>query len=317
MGDIYGIGPEIILKALAKIYPKEDVVFHIVGNLKTLKYYIDLLKIELPIVDENKRNNPPQIAFIDVPLDLKEPYVVGKISQTAGKASALFLSEAIKRIKKCENCGLVTAPISKEAFWRANISFPGHTEFLSNAFKVDNQFAMMLVSGEFRVGFVTTHHPLKEIPSILSVDLIIEKCLVVQNDLRKRFNVKNPSIAITALNPHGGENGQLGKEEQEIIIPAIQKLEKNDVLVEGPFPSDTLFVKGNLEAFDAFLALYHDQGMIPIKMYSFGKAVNYTAGLPIVRTSPGHGTAFDIAGKGIADESSMVEAIELAISLVN
>ena len=246
----------------------------------------------------------------------RKGFSLGTISRIAGEKSAAFIKEAVSLLKGRENAALVTAPISKEAFWQAGNLFPGQTEFISSLVGVKKS-AMMLIADDFRVAFTTTHHPLKKVPGLLSADLIIEKCQVIRDDLRRRFKIRKPRLAVAALNQHGGENGKLGTEEKNVIIPAILALKEKWFSVEGPYPSDTLFTKSRINEFDAFVALYHDQGMIPIKMHSFGGAVNYTAGLPIIRTSPDHGTAFDIAGKGIAEASSMVEAINLALKLAN
>lgn len=315
MGDINGIGPEVVVKAISRLYPAKDVIFTIIGDPLVFEHYIKLLKVPFPVFDEVVKNDPEKVYFIPDQSGPKGSFSPGKISRAAGVKTTAFIREAINRIKNNKQAALVTAPISKEAFWRAGNLFPGQTEFISHALGI-KRFVMLLVSGDFRVGFVTTHEPLKKVPGLLKVDLIVEKCLVVRDDLRRRFKIRKPRIAIAGLNPHGGENGKLGDEEKRVIIPAVRKLQEKGVLIDGPFPSDTMFIDSKIRFYDAFLALYHDQGMIPIKMHSFGKAVNYTAGLPVIRTSPDHGTAFDIAGKGIADESSMVEAIELAVKLV-
>jgi 4-hydroxythreonine-4-phosphate dehydrogenase len=314
LGDINGIGPEVTLKSLFKTFPQEGVVFSIVGDRDVFNYYSELLKIDLPINNNPGADEPSKINFIPV-AENRKGFSVGTISRIAGEKSAAFIKEAVSLMKDKNNTALVTAPISKEALWRAGNLFPGQTEFISSLVGVKKS-SMMLIAGNFRVAFTTTHHPLKDVPGLLNPDLIVEKCQVVREDLRRRFKIKKPKMAVAALNPHGGENGKLGTEEKNVIIPAIQHLQDKGFSVEGPFSSDTLFTKNRINDFDAFLALYHDQGMIPIKMHSFGGAVNYTAGLPIVRTSPDHGTAFDIAGKGIADASSMVEAINLALKLV-
>ncbi|HDL17774.1 MAG TPA: 4-hydroxythreonine-4-phosphate dehydrogenase PdxA, partial [Bacteroidetes bacterium] len=255
------------------------------------------------------------IIFIEKNIPKPNSFSPGKISQETGKNSVENLYKALSLAKKEGFAGIVTAPVSKEAMWLSGIPFPGQTELISDYFG-EKYFAMMLISGNFRVAFVTTHHPLKKIPGLLSQALVEEKCLVLQRELINRFQIRNPVIAIAALNPHSGENGKLGDEEIKILTPAVKNLQVSGLDIRGPFPSDTLFTPQKITRFDAFVALYHDQGMIPIKMHGFGKAVNMTAGLPVVRTSPDHGTAFDIAGKGIANESSMVEAIKLAIALV-
>ncbi len=316
MGDVHGIGPEVALKAIHKLFPEQRAVFVLFGVSSAFEYYTRLLQIDLPFVTEKPGKDPQKIYFVPVEEEDPGTLKIGTISRKAGAASVAFIREALLFIGKNRHRALVTAPVSKEAIWRAGHLFPGQTELLANYLQAE-RYAMMLVSGEFRVGFVTTHHPLQEVPSLITEEKIFEKVLAVRDDLRRRFKVRKPRIAVASLNPHGGESGMLGREEIEVIIPAVAELRERGVLVEGPFPSDTLFIPKKLNKYDAFMALYHDQGMIPIKMHGFSKAVNYTAGLPIVRTSPDHGTAFDIAGKGIADESSMVEAINLAIELVH
>ncbi|MCH7756308.1 4-hydroxythreonine-4-phosphate dehydrogenase PdxA, partial [candidate division KSB1 bacterium] len=174
---------------------------------------------------------------------------------------------------------------------------------------------MILLSDRFRVGLVTTHCALSEVAQLLTSERILRKLQIASQDLHTRFKVTNPRIAVAALNPHAGENGMFGHQEREIIIPAIAAAKKLGLDVSGPFPADTLFARVDKQKFDLYLAMYHDQGLIPLKMKAFGKGVNYTAGLPFIRTSPDHGTAFDIAGKGIADSSSMEEAIKLAVEL--
>ncbi len=316
IGDINGIGPEVTLKAVAQLLPLQMAVFVLIGIPAVIQYYLDLLHIRLPIVEAEPTADPDRVFLLPINLSATRAFVPGKVTRIAGKGSAVFLQTAIAQLKAMPNSGLVTAPISKEALWWAGYLFPGQTEFLANAFSV-TKYAMILLAGDFRVGFITTHHALRDVPSLLKRKLIEEKCLVIRDDLRRKFKIKKPCFAIAALNPHGGENGHLGSEEKDIIIPAVRKLQERGIFIEGPFPSDSLFTPRKLKTYDVFIALYHDQGMIPIKMQAFGKAVNYTAGLPTVRTSPDHGTAFDIAGTGVADASSMVEAIRLAAILVD
>ena len=313
MGDVNGIGPEIVIKALLQIKFSDDIRFYIIGDKDVFDYHLKLLKVQQHVLDP--KSERAEIKFLQNKLSDSNSFSPGKICKDAGKNSAENLYEALSLAKKEEFSGIVTAPVSKEAMWLSGIPFPGQTELISDYFCAKH-FAMMLLSGSFRVAFVTTHLPLKKIPGMLSQALVEEKCRVVQKELIDRFKIRKPVIAISALNPHGGENGKLGDEEMKIIIPAVKTLRSSGLDIRGPFPSDTLFTPPKIKKFDAFVALYHDQGMIPIKMHGFGKAVNMTAGLPVVRTSPDHGTAFDIAGKGIADESSMVEAIKLAIALV-
>ena len=238
----------------------------------------------------------------------------GEVSKSGGMIAGKALEMALKLALTGEAQAVVTAPISKEALNLAGYSYPGHTEFFAENTKVED-VVMILLSGGFRVGLVTTHCALSEVAQLLTSEKILRKLQIANQDLRTRFKIANPRIAVAALNPHAGENGMFGHEEQEIITPAIAAARKLGLDVSGPFPADTLFARIDKQKFDLYLAMYHDQGLIPLKMKTFGKGVNYTAGLPFIRTSPDHGTAFDIAGKGMADSSSMEEAIKLAVEL--
>ncbi|RIK76264.1 4-hydroxythreonine-4-phosphate dehydrogenase PdxA, partial [candidate division KSB1 bacterium] len=216
---------------------------------------------------------------------------------------------------------IVTGPIAKVALAAAGYNYPGQTEFIAER-QGAKHFAMMLIAGSFRVALVTTHLPLRNVAAAITQEKIIDKLRVLHRELRSRFNIPAPKIAVTGLNPHAGESGMLGKEEEEIIKPALAQAQREGIAASGPFSADALFGRyanrtGDEKlSFDAFLTMYHDQGLIPLKMAGFGRAVNYTAGLPIVRTSPDHGTAFDIAGKGIANPTSMIEAIQLAVDII-
>jgi len=208
----------------------------------------------------------------------------------------------------------IGTPASKEALHLAGYNFPGQTEMIA-LFTRSQQVAMMLVSNTMRVGLVTIHVPLKEVAGRITKEKLLEKIGIIDASLRRDFAVKRPSLAVLSLNPHAGEHGDIGKEELEIIEPAIEEARKNGMLIQGPFSSDAFFGTGAHKKYDAIVAMYHDQGLIPLKMSSFGKAVNFSAGLSIVRTSPDHGTAYDIAGKGVARLDSMLEAIKLAITI--
>jgi 4-hydroxythreonine-4-phosphate dehydrogenase len=298
MGDPSGIGPEVTFKAIS-----------------TLKNIDVLLIGSKTIFDEAKQrfkiDSMPKIVNC-VDLNQEEvPY--GKLSKKGGAASYKSILGALDLIKNDEIDAIVTAPINKAALNLAGIHYPGHTELLATLTQT-KRFAMMLASDNLRITLVTTHVPLKDVSSRLTITDILEKIELTQNFLIKFFHIKNPKIGICALNPHAGEEGVLGHEENDKIDPAILKAKKKGISVFGPYPSDTLFTRNS---FDAIIAMYHDQGLIPIKLRSFGKAVNITLGLPFVRTSPDHGTAFDIAGKGLADPSSMIEAIKMAERLVN
>jgi len=308
MGDFNGIGPEVALKALSDETFLEEASPVLVGSNQIVEYYEKLFGLRI---------SRTGVGIIECAPDEKLPIEPGKIAEKAGEMSARFLQCAIDYVKKDAGDAIVTAPISKEAFWMAGYrQFPGQTEFFATGFGA-KRFAMMLISGKFRVCFATTHYPIREVASQLTKQKIIDTAMVVVQALQTFFGVKNPKIAISALNPHGGEHGKLGDEEDRIILPAIRQISDKGVRVEGPFPADTLFTRIDEKDFDAYLAQYHDQGMIPIKMYGFGSAVNFTAGLPVPRTSPDHGTAFDIAGKGVASEKSMKEALQLAVQLAS
>jgi 4-hydroxythreonine-4-phosphate dehydrogenase len=210
---------------------------------------------------------------------------------------------------------MVTAPVSKEAMRLAGYNFPGQTEMialLSRSTKV----TMMLLSREMRIGLVTIHTPLRAVSDAVTKEKIVDKATIIVNSLKTNFRIKSPRLAILGLNPHAGENGMIGVEEQELIIPAINDLKQAGLDVFGPVSADGFFGTHAYKKFDAVLAMYHDQGLIPVKLGSFGSAVNFSAGLNLIRTSPGHGTAFDIAGKGKADSASMVEAIRYAVRFV-
>jgi len=308
MGDFNGIGPEVALKALSDETFLEEASPVLVGSNQIVEYYEKLFGLRI---------SRTRVGIIECAPDEKLPIEPGKIAEKAGEMSARFLQCAIDYVKKDAGDAIVTAPISKEAFWMAGYrQFPGQTEFFATGFGA-KRFAMMLISGKFRVCFATTHYPIREVASQLTKQKIVDSATAVVQALQTFFGVKNPKIAISALNPHGGEHGKLGDEEDRIILPAIGQMSDKGVRVEGPFPADTLFTRIDEKDFDAYLAQYHDQGMIPIKMYGFGSAVNFTAGLPVPRTSPDHGTAFDIAGKGVASEKSMKEALQLAVQLAS
>ena len=238
---------------------------------------------------------------------------MGKVSKTNGKIAYKSIIEAIKAAKEGLCKGIVTAPINKKALHLAGFKYPGHTEIFAENFSCRN-FAMMMVSPEMKIIFLTTHVPLSSLPSLLSKELVIEKVRLAEKCLKIYWNLQQPSFGILGFNPHAGDNGLFGGEEKEIIEPAVKELQEEGFNIEGPFPADSYW---NSQSKDCTIALYHDQGMIPFKMKNYGKGVNVTLGLPIPRTSPDHGTAFDIAGKGIANPNSMKKAIKIAIKMAN
>ncbi len=278
MGDPKGIGPEVIRKALKKRYG--NAKFVCIGDKVFLK--------GLPA------------AIIDIPY------------KTAGEGSLKFLDRGIDLIKEGVVDALVTAPLSKEAVSRYSKGFKGHTEYLADAFGV-KRFDMMFVTDNVRLSLLTRHVPLKEVPFMITTKAVLASIELMHESLSKQFNIKSPKIAVLGLNPHAGEHGLLGVEEERHIRPAIAMAKKQRIKASGPFSADTFFCFN--KAFDGVISMYHDQGLAPLKGLYFNNLVNFTAGLPFIRTSPVHGTGFDIAGKGIADPSSMIASIKLAIQL--
>jgi 4-hydroxythreonine-4-phosphate dehydrogenase len=317
IGDPNGIGAEIILKALSKKAIHEICRPIIIGPIEILRKLLDPLSLNLKLEEVNSARISSSENTIPV---LSSGFAKGfnwepgeeTISAGAVAGKALEAAADLAITKQVE--AVVTAPISKKVFYLAGYHYPGQTEFFAAKTQTD-EVVMVLLSENFRVGLVTTHCPLSEVSALLSGEAILRKIQIFSRDLQKRFGIARPRIAVAALNPHAGEDGLFGSEEKEIILPAVSSARALGLDVSGPFPADTLFVRIKQQNFDGYLAMYHDQGLIPLKMQSFGRAVNYTAGLPIIRTSPDHGTAFDIAGKGVADSGSMEEAIKLAVYL--
>jgi 4-hydroxythreonine-4-phosphate dehydrogenase len=239
---------------------------------------------------------------------------LGKTTEYGGEGSIKAIEAAIADMKAGKIDVLVTAPINKQNVQVASFNFPGHTEYLAKTF--DTKEVLMLMVGDLmRVGVVTGHMPLSEVSGSINEDLILRKLRILNSSLIKDFGIRKPRIAVFGLNPHAGDAGVLGKEEQEIIIPAIKKANDENIMALGPFPADGFFGSDNFTKFDAILAMYHDQGLAPFKALSFDNGINFTAGLPVIRTSPSHGTAFEIAGEGVASENSFRKALFLAIEL--
>lgn len=284
-GDPNGIGAEITIKALnAMNLPAEKVL--LISNRKVLDFY-------------GKLNSDYEI--LEIPYDAEiEP---GKVTKAAGEFSFLSVKKACEINAKA----IVTAPVAKNALHLAGYNFNGQTEILQKFLAHDNQLAEMLfVAGKYRVLLLTRHVALKDI--VLTKDMVIEKILNLKDFFVKHFGIYEPKFALCGFNPHAGEDGILGREEIDILIPAVVELRKKGVNITNPLPADTLFIKAM--NYDCCIANYHDQGLIPIKTVAGDKTVNMTIGLDIIRTSPGHGTAFDIAGKNVADETGMISAIK-------
>jgi 4-hydroxythreonine-4-phosphate dehydrogenase len=239
---------------------------------------------------------------------------LGKSNEYCGEGSIKALEFALNDLKKGKIDVLLTGPINKHNIQSDNFSFPGHTEYLANAFNVE-EVLMLMVSDVMRVGIVTGHVPLSEVPKLITEEAILKKLRILNNSLISDFEIRKPRIAVLGLNPHAGDEGVLGKEEQTIIIPAIEKANAENILAIGPYPTDGLFGSDGFSKFDGILAMYHDQGLTPFKALAFDTGVNFTAGLPVIRTSPAHGTAYEIAGQGVASENSFRKALYLALDI--
>lgn len=317
LGDCNGIGPEIILKALSGIDCTQSTPI-IIGSSSVLEFYKSELSIDLPLYSVS---NSKTDLNIDSGFGVYEVVDSASIIPTPGAQSPESGLLAMKAIEMAiELCvsedihAMVTAPISKEAVNLAGYQIPGHTEFLAEQTHADSVL-MMLVNNALRVALVTGHIPISKVAQSITEEVILERLTVLDKSLKEDFLIENPSIAVLGLNPHAGDGGVIGTEEIEMITPAIKRAQKNGISASGPFPADGFFGQKLHLKYDAILAMYHDQGLAPFKLLSFGSGVNFTAGLPIIRTSPDHGTAFNIAGKGIADPSSFIEAYNLAVKL--
>jgi 4-hydroxythreonine-4-phosphate dehydrogenase len=316
IGDINGIGPEVILKALKDTRILLDCTPIIYGSTKVFSHYKKILHEHDFNYQTCKSAEEALIRKVNIVNVWSEDANIemGKITENGGKYAFLSLESATQDLASGKIDVLVTAPISKEAMAKSGFKFPGHTEYLADLSGVEEAL-MVLVSGNLRVALVTTHIPVKEVSTTLTKDKILQKIKLFETSLKKDFGIIKPKIAVFGLNPHAGENGKIGTEEQEIIAPAIQQARNENILAFGPYPADGFFGSDARSQFDGVLAMYHDQGLTAFKALAFEDGVNYTAGLPIVRTSPDHGTAFDIVGLNKASESSMRQAIYVAMDI--
>ena len=315
-GDLNGIGLELIIKSLSDSRLIDFMVPVIFANNKAIHFYsksIPDFQMPFSTAPDLDKLNPKQVNLIQC-WEEEAPIQPGELTAIGGKYALISLEHAVAALKNKKIDGLVTAPIHKKNIQSPTFNFSGHTPYLQHAFgNVEN--LMLLVAENLRMALVTEHLTIQEITQHITKDKIKQKLQILYKSLQKDFGVDKPRIAVLALNPHAGDDGLIGKEEIEIIQPAIQE-SKQQMLVYGPYSADAFFARGHYEKFDAVLAMYHDQGMIPFKSLAFGEGVNFTAGLPIVRTSPDHGTAYDIAGTGVADTSSFRAAVYDAIHLV-
>lgn len=315
-GDTNGVGYEVILKIFAEPMMLELCTPIVYGSPKIAAYHRKAMNLTanfatIAHADEAVEGKLNLVDCFDeeVKIDFGQP------SPKSGKAAYTALERALADYR--EGCFdvLVTAPINKATIQQDGFRFPGHTEYIQERAGEGNEALMILMNDVLRVALVTTHLPLREVADAITKEAIMRKLRIFHETLRKDFSISKPRIAVLALNPHAGDDGLLGKEEQEVIVPAIQEMEKEGIICFGPFAADGFFGSQAYEYFDGVLAMYHDQGLAPFKALAMTNGVNYTAGLPVIRTSPDHGTAYDIAGQGKADEASMRQAIYTALDV--
>ena len=318
-GDGNGIGYEVIIKALADERILELCTPVIYGSSKIFGFYKkqihDIENINTNVINSAKDVHQKRVNIVNC---LPENVFVepGQPTPESAKAAITSLNRAVEDIKAGHIDVLVTAPINKRAMSSEGFGYTGHTEFLEKQFGVD-EVAMIMVCDRLKVGVLTGHTALKDVPSLITEEKIVNKLRLMKKSLQRDFGVDAPKIAVLGLNPHCGDGGLLGDEEQRIILPAIKAANEEGIMAFGPYSSDGFFGLGNYAKFDAVLAMYHDQGLTPFKALAFEDGVNYTAGLPVVRTSPDHGTAYEMAGRDMADPRSMKAAIYAAIDIFN
>ena len=315
-GDTNGVGYEVILKVFSDPNILELCTPIIYGSPKIASYHRKALNLEVPYTiinhaEEARDGRVNLLACFDDEIKIE----IGQPSQEAGAAALKALDRAMTDYRSELYDVLVTAPINKATIQSPGFHFPGHTEYIETSVGEGQKALMILMNETLRVALVTTHLPIKDIAKAITKEGIIEKATIFHKALKRDFRISSPRIAVLSLNPHAGDNGLLGSEEKDIILPAIEELADKGIQAFGPFAADGFFGSGAYDHFDGVLAMYHDQGLAPFKTIALESGVNYTAGLPIVRTSPDHGTAYDIAGKGIADENSMRQAIFTAIDV--
>ena len=317
-GDLNGIGIELIIKTFSDSRILELCTPIIFASNKAINFYrksIPDINFNYQSIKEANRLNPKQANVFNC---WEEEVAIspGQMNETGGKYAVLSLRTAAQALKEKIIDGLVTAPIHKKNIQSPDFSYTGHTPFLKNLFGV-NDVVMMMCAGNFKVALVTEHVPVSEIAKHITKEAILSKLQIMQQSLQRDFGIDKPRIAVLGLNPHAGDEGLIGDEEETIIKPAIKEAKNNNMLVIGPYSADAFFARRSFDRFDAVLAMYHDQGLIPFKSLAIGEGINFTAGLPAVRTSPDHGVAFDIAGKNKADVSSFMTAVFECIDIIN
>ena len=318
IGDINGIGMEVIIKTFLDARIVENITPIVYGSTRIASFYRKALEIndfsfhKIKDISEAKPKKANLLHLWEEEIQIN----VGKSTETAGEYAFKSIEAATNDLAAGKIDVLLTAPINKKNIQSEQFNFPGHTEYLTAMSNADDSL-MLMVLNDLRIGTITNHVPLKDVSQTLSKELIERKIEMLQTSLQKDFGIKRPKIAVLGLNPHAGEDGMLGEEDKDIIFPAIEAMQEKGIVVYGPYPSDGFFGSSNFKKFDGILAMYHDQGLTPFKALVASAGVNFTAGLPIVRTSPDHGTAYDIAGKGIASEESFRNALFAAVDIFN
>ena len=317
-GDINGIGIELIIKVFSDSRILDICTPVIFGNNKVINFYrksLPEINMNFTSIKETGRVNHKQLNLFNC-WEEEVNVMPGIMNEIGGKYAVKSLTAAAQALKEGKIDGLVTGPVHKKNIQSAEFNYTGHTPYFKNLFGAQD-VAMFMIAENMRVALLTEHVPVKDIAPHITRENIISKLQVINNSLKRDFCITKPRIAVLALNPHAGDEGLIGKEEEEIIKPAVKEAKQRDIFCFGPYSADAFFARGQHEKFDGVLAMYHDQGLIPFKSMAIGEGVNFTAGIRGVRTSPDHGVAFDIAGKGKADESSFREAVYKCIDIIN
>ena len=316
-GDVNGIGPELIIKSLSDNRMLDFFTPVVFASNKVINFYRKILSdinFNFTSIKDFSKINPKQINIFNC-WEEEIAIAPGELNETGGKYAIKSLKTATQALKDGNVDAIVTPPIHKKNVHNSEFPYTGHTPFFKDFFE-QKDVVMLLAAGNFRVGLVTEHVAVKDIAQHITKENILSKINILNASLKRDFNIDKPKIAVLALNPHAGDEGLIGSEETEIIRPAIVEAKRHNMIVMGPYPADAFFARGYQNRFDAVLAMYHDQGLIPLKSLAYGEGINYTAGLPFVRTSPDHGTAFDIAGKNKADTASFTAAIFGALDIL-
>lgn len=317
VGDYNGVGPEVALKAAASRTIRANCTPLLIGPYKAFEFYANRYSLRRKIMKIDSLSDAvgrSEITIMDTCPDFKDKIRPGKLTTDAGHWAGQAIEKAVQLCVDGQAVAMVTAPVSKETLRQAGYDYPGQTEMVTKLSDSKGSIMIML-SGFAKIALATIHIPISQVSASITKAGIIERLSVFNSSIKIDFGAKSPTIAVLGLNPHAGENGYIGKEEIDVIKPAIQEANSMKIDARGPFPADAFFGTYREGMYDGIFAMYHDQGLIPLKMRSFSTGINFTAGIKVIRTSPDHGTAFDIAGKGIANPSSTIEAIKLALDI--